>query len=699
MLECIKANCTDLADAKLMLQHFLSRLAKDMPQHEPLQALLLDNLRCAQVLPGLANLREQHVSSGASHKPSISLNELDSVLVDAFQDRQALIDSGYPLTQNRYATVRKQNFSTSSSAARKPGRPSMLDNEELLESIRKVLDENTKESERVAVIGSGNKKRMVIAKHLTKTKHRLWTEQAILHKNVSWTTFVRIMKRHFPYIRKPRRNTDVCKHCKHLSKYLLPEAKKVCNRMRQSIFDLLPTYFQDFDSSDIVRNLLQAQNEIAVIKRLHRYIEQRNAGAPQDPIRRHLSRATRASLHDAEARAVHLLKGHVELLEAYEWHQISAKRQGDHLASLRNNPAVGVAILQTDFKENVKYPLGPDETGEEWHAQNKLSLTVFGANALVPARAGGHIEFFVLVVTDVLDHDAQAANMLTNTVLARIRTHPAVDWPSVKNLVIVADCGPHFRSKENVAHYCVTLPLKLQMSVEVCWLGEQHGKSGVDRCFGWCNSWIDQYIVRFPIYNLDDLVRCFEQGSSNMMQEDTDGAKFLIIKWNPGTHRPTTRYMWSADNFKISRTYSLSSSLSSFNPAGVSIKNKVFSDINPGTTLTWERHEVVTEEPEAWRVGYYDKARSWEEKGPEPGDVNSITRRYNEQKHFVADVMPNSRPTFLQRVSSKALTLRKQAAKKARKLRQLRGAESSSSSSSSSTSSESASDNEPEPAQ
>lgn len=44
--------------------------------------------------------------------------------------------------------------------------------------------------------------------------------------------------------------------------------------------------------------------------------------------------------------------------------------------------------MQVDFKENVKYPMSPDETGDEWHAQNKLSLTVFGANALVPKPLG-----------------------------------------------------------------------------------------------------------------------------------------------------------------------------------------------------------------------------------------------------------------------------------------------------------------------
>ena len=123
---------------------------------------------------------------------------------------------------------------------------------------------------------------------------------------------------------------------------------------------------------------------------------------------------------------------------------------------------------------------------------------------------GGQIEVFVLVVSDVLDHDAQAGCMMTNTVLATLKQHRLVDWAAISHLLLVCDCGPHFRSKENFAHFLITVPSTLQMSVELCYLAEQHGKSGVDRCFGWCNGWIEQYILRYPIYNLADLITCFK---------------------------------------------------------------------------------------------------------------------------------------------------------------------------------------------
>ena len=41
------------------------------------------------------------------------------------------------------------------------------------------------------------------------------------------------------------------------------------------------------------------------------------------------------------------------------------------------------------------------------------------------------------------------------------------------------------------------------------------------------------------------------------------------------------------------------------------------------------------EEPVAWRIGYYDQPRSWEDTGPEPGEENSITRRFAEQESYM----------------------------------------------------------------
>ena len=51
--------------------------------------------------------------------------------------------------------------------------------------------------------------------------------------------------------------------------------------------------------------------------------------------------------------------------------------------------------------------MSKEETGDEWHAQNKLSLTVFGCTVHTPGRKDMHF----LLVTEVLDHDSQIAKL------------------------------------------------------------------------------------------------------------------------------------------------------------------------------------------------------------------------------------------------------------------------------------------------
>ena len=176
------------------------------------------------------------------------------------------------------------------------------------------------------------------------------------------------------------------------------------------------------------------------------------------------------------------------------------------------------------------------------------------------------------------------------------------------------------------------------------------------------------------------------------MKADRQSALFHVLKWNPGQHRPSTRVSLDADNFKVSRTYSLVGSLSRHAAAGTKIKNQVFSDQGGGADLSFQVRHTTAEEPVPWRVGYYDKPRSWEETGPLPGQTNSLTHRFADQKQFVSEKMPTSKPSFLERCSAKALSLRKATAKKRRKLAQLRGEDAASSSSTSSSDSDSSAD-------
>ena len=115
------------------------------------------------------------------------------------------------------------------------------------------------------------------------------------------------------------------------------------------------------------------------------------------------------SLHEKEAKLLHKLKGHCELIEAYNWHKLSAERQADFTKKLLDELGPEDAYFHFDFKENVRYPMSKEETGDEWHAQNKLSLTVFGCVVYTPGRKN----FNFLLVSEVLDHDLSKSKSYT----------------------------------------------------------------------------------------------------------------------------------------------------------------------------------------------------------------------------------------------------------------------------------------------
>ena len=283
-----------------------------------------------------------------------------------------------------------------------------------------------------------------------------------------------------------------------------------------------------------------------------------------------------------------------------------------------------IVALFSAFVEHANYHAPDDPV--------RTRLT-YGASVLAPSTAGGHIELYILLISEILDHDAQIANMLLNKVLGLLREHELVAWSRIDTIWLVSDCGPHFRSYESAAHYLYTLVRKLQVKVHILYLGEQHGKGACDRLFGWCNTWVPAYLQQHPVHGIDNLVSAYQCGSANMMQQDPAGAKFLVRIFDPGQVRPSSRFALVCSSLKISRTYSLSARVNRFAASGVTICNNVFSDLVADQALgSWSVEETLAQEPESWRRGFYDKPRSWELEGPKAGDKTDLTRKFATQR-------------------------------------------------------------------
>lgn len=281
--------------------------------------------------------------------------------------------------------------------------------------------------------------------------------------------------------------------------------------------------------------------------------------------------------------------------------------------------------------------------------------------------------------------------MLLNQVLVYVRDHPRVKWTAIKTMWLVSDCGPHFRSYESAAHYLVTLVNTLKFNVNVLYLGEQRGKGACDRLFGWTNDWLQRYIQDKPVHGIHHLVDAYRSGSAAMALSDPSGPSFLVRAFDPGKFRASPRFSFSCPTLKISRTYSLCAKLNSYAASGITIRNHVFSDMDTGTLLhPWSVIETAAEAEEPWRRGYYDKTRSWEEAGPQAGDVTELTRKYAAQKSFHAPTMPTPKRSLEEKLSAKARALSRQARKRQRQKASRQTEQTSSGSSSTSSSSESA---------
>ena len=103
----------------------------------------------------------------------------------------------------------------------------------------------------------------------------------------------------------------------------------------------------------------------------------------QDPAKRRAVGSVRGraavDLHDAENQCAAALRPLLRLAEAYEWHQLAARRQHAAAVGYQRRLSVGEVFLQADWKQNVTLPLAHSEVGDDWFAPSRKEISVFGA--------------------------------------------------------------------------------------------------------------------------------------------------------------------------------------------------------------------------------------------------------------------------------------------------------------------------------
>ena len=463
----IMGKCASLTEAAGLLQHVVERIQRITGQRMPsFHGEAVDNTVVAQhhaksLLESLATLRAKHANHHSQlHLPRVAVHEIDTAVLSTGLSLKALQSLHYGIGEKQYKNVVDQGRAPLELKST-VGRKSKIANEDLVKQVGALLAKHSNDSSKVVSVRQGGIKMLVCARLLSKKMWRIWKAEPDLREKMSWSTFRKISKARFPQFRPPGRKTDVCSHCKTLKRRIAPKAFQEYKKRRAQITEHCPQYFEELDSAPSFAELVRADKIEDIVVEARRFINGRNNRAGQDPQRRDLPLAARMSLFDAEARSLHKLKGHCELLEAYQWHKTTATRQQQQTARVLEHLTDSEAYMHFDFKENVRYPMSKEETGDEWHAQNKLSLTVFGCVVHTPGRRNMNF----LLVSEVLDHDSQMARLLLTQVLKTVHDKAEYRWSQVKTLHLVCDCGPHFRSREGYAFFLHDLPKRWKVNV------------------------------------------------------------------------------------------------------------------------------------------------------------------------------------------------------------------------------------------
>ena len=160
------------------------------------------------------------------------------------------------------------------------------------------------------------------------------------------------------------------------------------------------------------------------------------------------------------------------------------------LSSLLEAPPLGCAVLLSDWKELETLPLCWQATGDQFFAQARHELSVFGAllvehaDESTTAEKPVLVQSWMVVVSTVLDHTSLRTAQLISLALDRKKS--SRPWT---RLCFLSDCGPHYRSMETICHALVTLHQKFDyIDTEVHFGCEKHFKSAADRLFGWCRQ-------------------------------------------------------------------------------------------------------------------------------------------------------------------------------------------------------------------
>ncbi|CAJ1427156.1 unnamed protein product [Effrenium voratum] len=641
-LECILVgHCHDEGDVHKVMHQLENRLQQHFPDiwfhHRDFAADVSDS----KVLQRLGQLRDTVMERG---QQQISVQELDKAVSQNGQINTDLLQShGY-----RIGARAKRRLQTDDCVEGKRGRPRIYDRPEMLDLARKVLGKHSKPGSKIVAVEateSGHRRyrgktaaetAAVPAVSLLAMPSTIYDSEPQLREKMAAPTCRKMLRECFGEYRVGSRKTDMCTHCNTFHCQLVPDFKQFMQKARRDLEVVLPVYFRAWDAAGRAAEDAQNGDWAKVASALLKYIHTHHSRFQNE--RETLSRADRLTLFSEVEAPIELeLKGRLSLLTAFQWHMVSARRQGEYFRSLIDKLAQEHYLMAYDFRQKLRLPLAPTETGPMWHCQQKVSLACWGGvfvkHSTKSTVAQPQVDLtFLLFLSEVVEQPAEASNLMLQEALN------ATGAPFSGTLQLWSDTGPHFRSAGNLFFYARKLCQARKQPIQIRWLAEQHGKSILDEMFAWTGThrdgWLGKHAARFPIYNIDDMAQALKTGAAAQMQKDPSGPKWIVKKVRYPERRASVRQFLHAPSLKITGTYALDAEPHHGQaPVPPALVNRIFADSDDRCrVLDWKLETLTEDAPETWRKTFFDGPKPWEEEVDWRAD-HHLKRVYEAQRN------------------------------------------------------------------
>ena len=442
-----------------------------------------------------------------------------------------------------------------------------------------------------------------------------------LAASMGWKQFHRIVRVKCKWAIRPSRKTDYCDYCHLFQSSIVPGLERLMAEASEALQNILPNYLNAYSPP-------QSADAIDQCDALSRYIRQ-HPDAKQAERAQALKRKEQQDLHELEAKIAHQMAWELKVAKSYQWHRLVATRQSQSWEAEVEGLTDGQVLLWSDYKQNLTVPMARTETGEMFYGTARMEMTCWGC-LLFQRQGATLVTKHVIVLSSIIERSSLVSNLLYQEAAKHIG-----NFATVNEILVWADCGPHYKSYEHVAGWLgdwveSSTPRKVRLS----YFGEKHGKGQVDGLFGRIEGWLKNYLKKpgSRIASIDEMESVLRAEATRAMSAEP-GVQFVVVRWEPEQKPPTT-WLLPSPEFQISKTYCLQ--LLPDNPRvhirTTAIVDYTFSEmVGDGGTRSYPKVEQAVIKDRAWRRGYFSTKR-WDRKPPEQGKQDSVMTRFEEHK-------------------------------------------------------------------